>query len=89
VRGEGLTEASINRYTACIRRVFNLALEWEAYEGINRAVPEEGGAAVASLWLKSAELCTHLRVRSHPPECSYARSTKSKARPTEAGKDVM
>lgn len=37
LRRQGLTEASVNRYTAFIRRVFNLALEWEAYEGKNPA----------------------------------------------------
>ena len=37
LRRQGLTDASVNRYTAFIRRVFNLALEWEAYEGKNPA----------------------------------------------------
>jgi integrase len=34
---EGLAGASINRYTAFIKRVFNVALHWEAYEGRNPA----------------------------------------------------
>jgi integrase len=33
LRKEGLSNASVNRYAAFIRRVFNLALRWEAYEG--------------------------------------------------------
>lgn len=37
LRRQRLTDASVNRYTAFIRRVFNLALEWEAYEGKNPA----------------------------------------------------
>lgn len=37
LRRQGLTDASVNRYTAFIRRVMNLALEWEAYEGKNPA----------------------------------------------------
>ncbi len=34
---EGLAGATINRYTAFIKRVFNVALHWEAYEGRNPA----------------------------------------------------
>jgi integrase len=34
---EGLAGATINRYTAFIKRVFNVALHWEVYEGRNPA----------------------------------------------------
>jgi hypothetical protein len=34
---EGLANATINRYTAFIKRVFNVALHWESYEGRNPA----------------------------------------------------
>jgi len=34
---EGLAGATINRYTALIKRVFNVALHWEVYEGRNPA----------------------------------------------------
>lgn len=37
LRKEGLSDATVNRYTAYVRRVFNLALRWEAYEGRNPA----------------------------------------------------
>lgn len=33
----GLSNATVNRYTAFVRRVFNLALHWEVYEGKNPA----------------------------------------------------
>lgn len=33
LRREGLSNATVNRYTAAIRRAFNLALRWEVYEG--------------------------------------------------------
>jgi integrase len=37
LRRAGLTNATVNRYVAFVRRVFNLALRWEAYEGRNPA----------------------------------------------------
>lgn len=37
LRRAGLSNATINRYVAFVRRVFNLALRWEAYEGRNPA----------------------------------------------------
>ena len=37
LRRDGLSNATVNRYTAFVRRVFNLALRWEAYEGRNPA----------------------------------------------------
>ena len=37
LRREGLANATVNRYTAFVRRVFNLALEWEVIEGRNPA----------------------------------------------------
>ncbi len=37
LRKEGLANGTINRYTAFVRRVFNLALEWEVIEGRNPA----------------------------------------------------
>jgi integrase len=37
LRGAGLSNATVNRYTAFVRRVFNLALRWQAYEGRNPA----------------------------------------------------
>jgi integrase len=44
---EGLSNSSINRYTALTKRIFNLALHWEIYEGRNPASraqmrPEQG-----------------------------------------------
>ncbi len=44
---EGLSAASSNRYTALIKRIFNLALHWEVYAGRNPARraqmrPEQG-----------------------------------------------
>lgn len=41
LRREGLSNATVNRYTAAIRRAFNLALRWEVYEGKNPAVHAE------------------------------------------------
>jgi integrase len=41
LRRQGLSNATVNRYTAFVRRVFNLALRWEAYEGRNPAVHAE------------------------------------------------
>lgn len=41
LRREGLSNATVNRYTAAIRRAFNLALRWEVYEGRNPAVHAE------------------------------------------------
>lgn len=41
LRRQGLSNATVNRYTAFIRRVFNLAIRWEAYEGRNPAVHAE------------------------------------------------
>lgn len=37
LRHGGLSNATVNRYVAFVRRVFNLALRWEAYEGRNPA----------------------------------------------------
>jgi integrase len=37
LRAEGLSNATVNRYTVFVRRIFNLALEWEAFEGRNPA----------------------------------------------------
>lgn len=37
LRREGLTNATVNRYVAFVRRVFNLALRWEVFEGRNPA----------------------------------------------------
>lgn len=37
LRREGLTNATVNRYVAFTRRLFNLALRWEVYEGRNPA----------------------------------------------------
>lgn len=37
LRREGLSNATVNRYVAFVKRVFNLALRWEAYEGRNPA----------------------------------------------------
>jgi integrase len=37
LRGEGLSDATVNRYTALVRRIFNLALRWQVYSGINPA----------------------------------------------------
>jgi integrase len=37
LRGERLSNATVNRYTAMIKRVFNVALHWEVYEGRNPA----------------------------------------------------
>lgn len=37
LRREGLSNATVNRYTAFVRRVFNVALRWEVYEGRNPA----------------------------------------------------
>lgn len=37
LKREGLSNASINRYTALTKRIFNLALHWEVYEGRNPA----------------------------------------------------
>lgn len=37
LRRDGLSDASVNRYTAFAKRVFNLALHWEVYEGRNPA----------------------------------------------------
>lgn len=37
LRRENLTNATVNRYVAFVRRVFNLALRWEVYEGRNPA----------------------------------------------------
>lgn len=37
LRREGLTNATVNRYVAFVRRVFNVALRWEVYEGKNPA----------------------------------------------------
>ena len=37
LRTAGLSNATVNRYTAFVRRVFNLALRWQAYEGRNPA----------------------------------------------------
>jgi integrase len=37
LRREGLSNATVNRYTAMVKRVFNVALQWELYEGRNPA----------------------------------------------------
>lgn len=37
LRQAGLSNATVNRYVAFVRRVFNIALRWEAYEGRNPA----------------------------------------------------
>lgn len=37
LRAEGLSGATVNRYTALVRRIFNLALEWEQFTGKNPA----------------------------------------------------
>lgn len=37
LRNAGLANATVNRYVAFVRRVFNLALRWEAYQGRNPA----------------------------------------------------
>lgn len=37
LRREGLSNATVNRYTAMVKRVFNVALHWELYEGRNPA----------------------------------------------------
>ena len=37
VRDEGLASATVNRYTALIRRIFNLAIRWEVLTGRNPA----------------------------------------------------
>jgi site-specific recombinase XerD len=37
LRKEGLANGTVNRYTAVVRRVFNLAIEWEVIEGRNPA----------------------------------------------------
>lgn len=37
LRRDDLKDATVNRYTAFVRRVFNLALHWEVYEGKNPA----------------------------------------------------
>lgn len=37
LRKEGLSNGSANRYTALVRRIFNLALRWEVLEGRNPA----------------------------------------------------
>lgn len=37
LRRAGLSNATVNRYVAFVRRVFNLALRWEAYQGRNPA----------------------------------------------------
>lgn len=37
LKREGLSNSSINRYTALTKRIFNLALHWEVYEGRNPA----------------------------------------------------
>ncbi|MED5546004.1 MAG: site-specific integrase [Pseudomonadota bacterium] len=37
LRRAGLANATVNRYVAFVRRVFNLALRWEAYQGRNPA----------------------------------------------------
>lgn len=41
LRRQGLSNATVNRYTALVRRIFNLAIRWEAYEGRNPAVHAE------------------------------------------------
>ena len=47
LREDGLANGTINRYTALIRRVFNLAFQWEIIEGRNpvqhvKFLPEQG-----------------------------------------------
>ncbi len=37
LRQAGLSNATVNRYSALAKRVFNVALEWEVYEGRNPA----------------------------------------------------
>jgi len=37
LRRDGLSNATVNRYTAMVKRVFNVALHWEVYEGRNPA----------------------------------------------------
>lgn len=37
LRGEGLSNATVNRYVALVKHVFSLALHWEVYEGRNPA----------------------------------------------------
>jgi len=37
LRAEGLTNATVNRYIAFGRRIFNLALRWQAFDGRNPA----------------------------------------------------
>nr|WP_247887258.1 site-specific integrase [Azospirillum sp. SYSU D00513] len=37
LRKDGLANGTVNRYTAFVRRVFNLAIEWEVIEGRNPA----------------------------------------------------
>ncbi|MEN3164109.1 site-specific integrase [Tistrella mobilis] len=37
LRDEGLADGTVNRVTALVRRIFNLALRWEAYQGRNPA----------------------------------------------------
>ncbi len=37
LRRDGLSNATVNRYTAFVRRVFNLAIRWEVLEGRNPA----------------------------------------------------
>lgn len=37
LRADGLADASVNRVTALVRRIYNLAIRWEAYDGRNPA----------------------------------------------------
>ncbi len=70
---EGLSASSSNRYTALIKRIFNLALHWEAYEGRNPAQraqmrPEQG----RERFLTDAELVALFKALELEPSLTAA-----------------
>lgn len=73
--GEGLSSGRVNRHLAVLRRIFNLALRWEAYAGRNpaqapgmlREVPRDRSLSVAEVRALMAAL-----LQDHDPTAASA-----------------
>lgn len=89
LRGEGLSNASVNRYTAFVKRVFNVALHWEVYEGRNPAQRAEMRREQGrDRFLTDAELVALFKALEHEPSriaaCAIALLAATGARRGEA-----
>lgn len=89
LRRDGLSNASVNRYTAMVKRVFNVALHWELYEGRNPAQRAEmRGEQGRERFLTDAELVALFRALELEPNrtaaCAIALLAATGARRGEA-----